>query len=67
MLKKGWTKAFQGVKAELMGIKKDVVWLLKRSRASLSQNPGMLMFLGVHEAQSNLLFMQLDCAFICLF
>lgn len=67
LLEEGWTKAFQGVKAGVMGIKEDVVWLLKRARASLSQRPGILSFLGVRDAQSSLLLLQLGCAFIWLF
>lgn len=36
LLEKGWTRAFQGVKNGAIQIKEDVVWLLKRARASLA-------------------------------
>lgn len=36
LVEKGWTEAFQGVITGTMQIKEDVVWLLKRPRASVS-------------------------------
>jgi len=36
LLENGWTKAFQSVKTGATQIQKDVVWLLRTARASLS-------------------------------
>lgn len=66
LLEKGWMKALQGANTGAMRIKEDTVWLPKTARASLSQRPGILSFLGMHETQSHLLLLQLGCVFIWL-
>lgn len=54
LLEESSTKAFQGVKNGAQWIKDDMVWLPKTARASFSQHPRILSFLGVQKGQSSL-------------